>query len=73
MKMLKNCPRLWVVVRYDDEFPGKITNTDGDNIEVNDVMTRSARAWKWPVPEDRLFYNKEDILHIINPPAVAAI
>ena len=54
------------MVKYDDdEFPGEITNIDGDDIEVN-VMIRSAR----PVLEDRLFHNK-DGLHNINPPTVA--
>ena len=63
---------LWVVAKYDnDENPGEITSIDDDDIEVN-VMARSARAWKWPTPEDRLFYDKKDILHIINPPNVAS-
>jgi len=25
---------LWVVVKYDDEFPGEITSIDRDDIEV---------------------------------------
>jgi len=31
----------------------------------------SARAWKWPVLKNRLFYNKEHVVRIINPPTVA--
>jgi len=62
---------LWVVVKCDDdEFPGEITSIDGDDIEVN-AMTRSAKTWKWPTPEDKLFYNKKDVLRIITPPTVA--
>jgi len=34
-------------------------------------MTRSAKTWKWPTPEDKLFCNKKDVLRIITPPTVA--
>jgi len=58
---------LWVVVKYD-EFPGEITSID--DIEVN-TMTRGAKTWKWPIPEDKLFCNKKNVLCIITPPSVA--
>jgi len=59
--------RLWVVVKYD-EFPREITSID--DIEVN-ALTKSAKTWKWPTPEDKLLYNKKDVLRIITPPTVA--
>lgn len=60
-----------VVVNYDGKkFPGEVTSIDDSDIEVS-VMHRSANAWKWPRPEDKIFYLKSEILHVIKPPSVA--
>ena len=62
---------VWVVVKYDDEeFPGEVTCIEDSDIEVN-VMHRSANAWKWPRPEDKIFYSRDQIVRVINPPSVA--
>ena len=61
----------WVVVQYEDEqFPGEVTSTEENDVEVN-VMHRSANAWKWPKKEDKIYYSKSSIVRVINPPSVA--
>jgi len=40
---------LWVVV----EFPGEVTCIDD-----SDIVNIMIRAWKWPTPEDKLFYTR---------------
>ena len=61
----------WVVVKYDGEkFPGEVTCIDNSDVEVS-VMHRSANAWKWPRPEDKIFYSRNEIVHVIKPPSVA--
>ena len=62
---------LWVIVKYDSqEFPGEVTRIEELDVEVN-VMHRSANAWKWPRPEDKIFYSRNNIVRVINPPSVA--
>ena len=61
----------WVLVSYEgNEFPGEVTSMDDSDIEVN-VMHRSANAWKWPRPEDKIFYSRDKVVRVINPPTVA--
>lgn len=63
--------RQWVAVKYDGEkFPGEVTCIDNSDIEVS-VMHRSANAWKWPRAEDKIFYSRNEIVHVIKPPSVA--
>ena len=58
----------WVIVNYEgEEFPGEVTCIEDSDVEVN-VMHRSANAWKWPRPEDKIFYSRDKI---VNPPSVA--
>ena len=40
------------------------------HVEVN-IMHRSANSWKWPKPEDKIFYSRNKIVRVINPPSVA--
>ncbi len=35
------------------------------------VMHKSANAWKWPRPEDKIFYPAAQIVRVINLPTVA--
>ena len=57
----------WVIVNYEgEEFPGEVTCIEDSDVEVN-VMHRSANAWKWPRPEDKIFYSRDKI---VNPPSV---
>ena len=64
---------LWVIVKYEDEeFPGEVTCIEDTDVEVN-VMHRSANVWKWPRPEDKIFYSKTQVVRVINPPSVAGI
>ena len=60
----------WVVVKYEDEeFPGEVC-IENSEFEVN-VMHKSANAWKWPRLEDKIFYSRDKIVRVINPPSVA--
>ena len=61
----------WVLVSYEgNEFPGEVTSMDDSDIEVN-VMHRSANAWKWSRSEDKIFYSRDKVVCVINPPTVA--
>ena len=53
-----------------EEFPGEVTCIEDSDVEVN-VMHRSANSWKWPRPKDKIFYSRNKIVHVINPPSVA--
>ena len=62
---------LWVIVKYEgEEFPGEVTCIEDSDVEVN-VMHKSANSWKWPRPEDKIFYSRNKIVRVINPPSVA--
>ena len=54
----------------DEEFPGEVTCIEDTDVEVN-VMHRSANVWKWPRPEDKIFYSRTQVVRVINPPSVA--
>lgn len=61
----------WVIVKYEDEeYPGEVICIEDSDIEVS-VMHKSANAWKWPRPEDKIFYPATQIVRVINPPSVA--
>ena len=62
---------LWVTVKYEGEvFPGEVTCIEDSDVEVNVMHTR-ANAWKWPRPEDKIFYSRNKIERVINRPSVA--
>ena len=49
----------WVLVDYNGaDFPGEITNIVGFDYEVN-VMHKCGAFWKWPLTEDRIFYDRK--------------
>ena len=59
----------WVVVKYEvEDFPGEVTRIENSDVEVN-VMHRSANAWKWPKLQDKIYYSRDKIMWIINPPS----
>jgi hypothetical protein len=61
----------WVVVGYDGaEYPGEVTLVDNNDIEVN-VMHKSGNAWRWPAKDDKIFYDRQNILRVVNPPKAA--
>ena len=56
---------LWVVVKYaGEEFPGEVTCIEDSDVEVN-VMHRSANTWKWPRPEDKIFYSRNNVVRVM--------
>ena len=62
----------WVLVCYDrQKFPGEVTNITGLDFEDN-VMYKSCGAfWKWPPKEDKIFYQKENVIQKLDSPEVA--
>ena len=61
----------WVLVNYDGaDFPGEITNIVGFDYEVN-VMHKCGAFWKWPLTEDRLSYDRKNVVKKLEPPEVA--
>ena len=51
----------------DEEYPGEVTSIEDSDIEVS-VMHKSVNAWKWPRPEDKIFYPATQIVRVFNPP-----
>ena len=46
-------------------YPGCITQVIENDIEVS-VMHKSEGNFKWPEKEDKIFYNLDDVLKIID-------
>ena len=63
----------WVIVLYDEfHYPGTIVNIAQNEYEVS-VMQRSGNYWKWPVREDKVWYQKEQIFKHVDPPTPAPV
>lgn len=59
----------YVIVRYQKKyFPGIVTNIEDDEYEVKAMAPLSPNLFKWPVPEDQIWYNKNQIMEAILPP-----
>ena len=64
--------RQWVIVSYEgEEFPGEVTGMEDSDVEVNIMHRSAANWWKWPKPEDKIFYSRDEEVHLINPSTVA--
>lgn len=61
-----------VFVQYDgQEFPGEVTTTVRLDFQVI-VMYKSGNAFLgWPSREDKIFYQRENIIKKLEPPEVA--
>jgi len=61
----------WLLVNYyGADFPGEITNIVGFDYKVN-VMHKCGAFWKWPLTEDRIFYDRRNVVKKLEPPEVA--
>ena len=61
----------WVLGNYDGaDIPGEITNKVGFDYEVN-VTHKCGAFWKWPLTEDRIFYDRKNAVKKLEPPEVA--
>lgn len=60
------------IVKYEDNyFPGKILEIRAENSELEykvSAMTRSNLNWKWPYPQDILWYKKVDLIKQLTEP-----
>ena len=62
----------WILVNYDGQkFPGEVTNIIGLYFEVNVVHKNLGAFCKWPQKEDKIFYQKENIIEKLDVPEVA--
>ena len=53
------------------KFPGEVTHITGLDFEVN-VMHKSLGAfWNWLQKEDKMFYQKDNMIQKLDPPDVA--
>ena len=60
--------RDWVLVKYENgKYPGEVICCKGRDYEVS-VMYCRFGIWKWPENEDKIFYDRSDILKKIKPP-----
>ena len=48
-------------------FPGEVRAVVGENYEVS-VMVKVGNYWKWPSKEDKIFYTKDKVKKVIQPP-----
>ena len=72
MVLLKRWPLSEVSLYDGEKFPGEVTTIDSSDVEVS-VMYRSANVWEWPTPEDKIFYSRNQIVHIISCQQLQAI
>ena len=60
------------MVNYDGQkFPGEVTNIIGPDFDINVMHKSLGTFWKWPPKEDKIFYQKENIIQKLDPPEVA--
>lgn len=59
----------FVVVKYDGgQYPGLIAALrESAEVEVS-AMKRSSSNWKWPLPNDEIWYDRKDVLRKIKEP-----
>ena len=62
----------WIQVNYvGQKFPGEVPNIIGLDFEVNVMHTAIGAFWKWPQKEDKIFYQKENIIKKLDPSEIA--
>ncbi|KAG5892712.1 hypothetical protein JTB14_002837 [Gonioctena quinquepunctata] len=64
----------YVVVCYDNQYyPGIIVELDGDDVRVKAMVRSGPTGWKWPTPDDVIWYSRSDLMEIIEQPNFAAV
>lgn len=61
----------YVIVEYEMEyFPGIVKGIKNGKFEVSTLTMCGTQGlqWKWPDPEDKIWYNEKDVKEIIEPP-----
>uniref|UniRef100_A0A0L8H363 Uncharacterized protein n=1 Tax=Octopus bimaculoides TaxID=37653 RepID=A0A0L8H363_OCTBM len=54
-----------VVVRYEGQtFPGQVISTGSDGALVSSLTKCKKIGWRWPLMEDKLIYNWEDVVEM---------
>lgn len=58
-----------VIFTYENEyFPGVILEIKKTQLLIKSMTMGSTESWKWPLKDDVLWYNREDILEVIAEP-----
>ncbi|KAG5898611.1 hypothetical protein JTB14_020987 [Gonioctena quinquepunctata] len=64
----------YVVVCYDNQYyPGIIVELDEDDVRVKTMVKSGSTGWKWPTPDDVIWYSRSDLMEIIEQPNFAAV
>ncbi|CAH0553862.1 unnamed protein product [Brassicogethes aeneus] len=59
----------WVVVSYDKNFfPGVVCSLNSQDYKIKALKNIGENKYIWPLPEDKIWYCKTDILFNISPP-----
>jgi hypothetical protein len=66
------CGRKWLKAQFFCEYdemlyPGQVRKLGDQEVQVS-VMTRSGKHYKWPTPEDCIFYPISNVLMKLQPP-----
>lgn len=60
------CVGDYVIVKYNEGlFPGQVLNVSVQGLTVK-CMEKGKKAWKWPSKEDKLLYNRCDVVKKID-------
>ena len=63
----------WCLVQYDKSaYPGVIEDTLNGEVKVSVMVRCGPVRWKWPDPEDSLWYTREDVLRGIQSPTLVS-
>ncbi|KAG5889094.1 hypothetical protein JTB14_002122 [Gonioctena quinquepunctata] len=50
-----------------------IVELDGDDVRVKTMVRSGPTGWKWPTPDDVIWYSRSDLMEIIKQPNFAAV
>lgn len=61
----------WVLVRYDGLlFPGEVKELGIREVKVSVMVPSGACCYKWPTPEDCIFYDLANVVEMLKPPSI---
>lgn len=62
-------PGSYVLAEYEENlYPGKVLQTLSDSVLISAMQKAGHNTWKWPKPEDVIWYNHSKIIDSINEP-----
>ena len=59
----------WVLVKYDGScFPGEVKAVVKEEVQVSVMIPSGSIFYKWPTPEDSIFYQMDNVVRKLKPP-----